>query len=53
VICRKILTTEDMITLQRDVDRLGEWVVKNEIKINPNKCKAVCFTKARIKDPLK
>jgi hypothetical protein len=53
VIYRKILTTEDMIKLQRDVDRLGEWAVENEMKINPNKSRAVCFTRARVKDPLK
>jgi hypothetical protein len=51
LIYRKILKTEDMIKLQRDVDRLGEWVVENEIK--PNKSKAVCFMMARVKDPLK
>jgi hypothetical protein len=53
VICRKILTTEDTIKLQRDVDRQGERAVENEMKINPNKRKAVCFTRARVKDPLK
>jgi hypothetical protein len=47
VIYRKILKTEDIIKLQRDVDRLGEWAVENEMKINPNKSKAVCFTRAR------
>ena len=35
MIYRKILTNEDMITLQRDVDRLGEWAVDNAMKINP------------------
>jgi hypothetical protein len=39
--------------LQRDVDRLGEWVVENKMKINPSKSKAVCFMMARVKDPLK
>ena len=29
VIYRKILTKENTITLQRDVDRLGEWAVDN------------------------
>jgi hypothetical protein len=53
VIYRKILKTEDMIKLQRDVDRLREWAVENEMKINPNKSKAMCFTRARVKDPLK
>ena len=35
--------------LQRDVDRLGEWSVENEMKINPSKSKAICFTRARTK----
>jgi hypothetical protein len=53
VIYRKILAAEDIIILQSDVDSLGEWAVENEMKINPNKSKAVCFTRARKKDPLK
>ena len=53
VIYRKILTKEDMITLQREVDRLGEWAVDNAMKINPSKSKALCFTRASVKDPLK
>ena len=53
VIYREILTKEDMITLQRDVDRLGEWAVDNAMKINLSKSKALCFTRARAKDPLK
>jgi hypothetical protein len=32
------------------VDILGDWAAENEIKINPNKCKIVRFTKARVKD---
>jgi len=53
VIYRKLLTKEDMITLQRDVDRLGELAVDNAMKINLSKSKALCFTRARAKDPLK
>jgi hypothetical protein len=49
---RKILNVKDMEMLQRDLDKLGDWTVENEMKINPNKCKAIRFTKARIKDPL-
>jgi hypothetical protein len=37
VIYRKISTNEDMMTLQRDVDRLGEWAIDNAMKINPSK----------------
>ena len=38
--------------MQKDLDRLGEWAVENAMKINPVKCKAVHFTRARVKDPL-
>jgi hypothetical protein len=36
--------------LQNDLDRVGEWAAENEI--NPSKCKAVHFMRARVKDPL-
>ena len=52
VIYRKITKDEDMINLQGDVDRLGEWAVVNAMKINPSKSKAACLTRARVKDPL-
>jgi hypothetical protein len=38
--------------LQEDLDRLGEWAAENAMKINPSKCKAVSFTRARVKNPL-
>jgi hypothetical protein len=38
--------------LQEDLDRLGEWVAENAMKINPSKCKAVRFTRVRVKNPL-
>ena len=41
-----------MEKLQKDLDRLGEWAVENEMKINPSKRKAVRFTRARVNDPL-
>jgi len=53
VIYRQILTNEDMTNLQSDVDRLGKWAVENTMKINPSKSKAVCFTRTRVKGPLK
>jgi hypothetical protein len=31
---------------------LGDWAEGNEMKINPNKSKALSFTTARVKDPL-
>jgi hypothetical protein len=36
--------------LQKDLNKLGEWALENEMKINPRKSKAVCFTKARVKE---
>jgi len=31
---------------------LGDWAEENEMKINPNKSKALSFTRARVKEPL-
>jgi len=42
----------DIETLQIDLDRLGQWAVENGMKINPDKSKAVSFTRDRVKDPL-
>jgi len=52
VINRKIINNADMEKLHKDLDRLGEWAVENEMKINPSKSKAVRFTRARVKDPI-
>jgi hypothetical protein len=38
--------------LQEDLEKLGEWAAENAMKINPSKCKAVCFTRAQVKNPL-
>ena len=43
---------QDIEKMQMDLDRLGEWAVENEMKINPGKSKAVSFTRARVKDSL-
>jgi hypothetical protein len=51
VIYRKIINNADTEKLQ-ELDKLGEWAVENAMKINPSKSKAICFTRARIKDPL-
>jgi hypothetical protein len=29
---------------------MGDWAVENEMRINPSKCKALSFTRARVKD---
>jgi hypothetical protein len=41
-----------MEKLQIDLNRLGEWEVENEMVINAAKSKAVCFTRARVTEPL-
>ena len=38
--------------MQKDLDRLGEWAVVNAMRINLNKSKAVCFMRARSRDPV-
>jgi hypothetical protein len=52
IIYRKIINDKDMEKLQRDLNRLGEWAVENALVINPAKSKAVCFTRARVTEPL-
>jgi len=52
VIYRKIINSEDMDELQKELNRLGKWAVENAIKINPSKSKAIRFTRARVKNPL-
>jgi hypothetical protein len=47
MIYRKILESGDTGKLQTDLNRLGEWTVENEMKINPGKSKAVSLTRAR------
>ena len=44
------MNDNDIDTLQIDLDRLGEWVIENVMKINPGQGKAVRFTRARVKD---
>jgi hypothetical protein len=36
------------LNIIRDLDRLGKWAVENEMKINPNKSKAISFTEAKL-----
>jgi len=50
IIYRKITDSKNIEKLQKDQNRLGEWAVENEIKINPDKSRAVSFTKARLKE---
>jgi len=52
LIYKNIINNEDIEKLQKDLDRLGEWVAENAMKINPSKCKVVHFTRVWVKDPL-
>ena len=47
VIYRKITDSSVIDKLQTDLNRLGEWAVENEMSINPDKSKAVSFTKVK------
>jgi len=38
--------------LQKDLDRLGEWAAENAMKIYPSNCKAVRFTRDRVKNQI-
>ena len=44
-IYRKITDSSDIDKLQTGLSRLGEWAVENEMKVNPDKSKAVRLKK--------
>jgi hypothetical protein len=44
------LNSSDIGKLQRDLNRLGEWAVENEMKIYPDRSKVVRFTRAGVND---
>ena len=52
IIYRKITNKNDIENLHKDLDTLGEWSVENGMKLNSGKCKAIRFTRARVKKPL-
>jgi hypothetical protein len=52
IIYRKIVNNFNVEKLQAGLDRLGDWAVENEMKINPSKSKSISFTRARMKEPL-
>jgi len=52
IIYRKIIGSSDIDKLQMDLNRLGEWAVENEMKINPGIRKAISFTKARANEQI-
>jgi hypothetical protein len=49
IIYKKILDSSDTGKLQMDLDKLREWAIVNEIKINPDKSTEVSSTRARVK----
>ena len=47
------MDNSDIYKLQKDLKRSGDWAIENEMKINPEKCKVVSFTKARAKKQIR
>ena len=47
------MDSSDIGKLQTDLNRLGEWAVENEMKINPCKNEVANFTKARVKERIR
>jgi urease beta subunit len=47
------MDTSDFDKLQTDRNKLGEWAVESEMKINPGKSKTVSFIKARGKERIR
>jgi hypothetical protein len=47
------MNSSNIDKLHTDLNRLGEWVEENEMKINPGKRKAVSFTKASVKERIR
>ena len=45
---REIKDKEDIITLQRDIDRLGSWARKWGMRFQPVKCNTMQLTRKRI-----
>ena len=50
---RNVKDSSDIERSQTNLNRLGEWAVGNEMKINPGKSKAVSFTKVRVKERIR
>jgi len=53
IIYRKIMDNVDIDKLQTDLNRLGERAVKNAMKIDRGKSKAVSFIKVRLKKQIR
>ena len=47
-IWRKINEESDHFILQKDIDFLNDWALKNSMKFHPSKCKALMVSKAKM-----
>jgi hypothetical protein len=53
IIYRRIHDNRDAHKLQTGLNKLGEWALDSEMKINRGKSKSVSFTKARVMERIK
>lgn len=42
---KKIRSHNDIVTLQSDIHEIEEWCTQNNMKLNADKCKVVCFSR--------
>jgi hypothetical protein len=47
------INDSDIDKLQRDLNKLREWALVNEMKINPGKSNSVSFTEATVRERIK
>jgi hypothetical protein len=52
ILYRKMVNAKEVKILQTDLDRLVDWAVGNDMKINPSKNKAISLLGAWMKDTL-
>jgi hypothetical protein len=50
---RRIYDCRDVDIVQTYLNKLVEWALENETKMNPGKSKSVSFTKARVRERIK
>ncbi len=46
-IWREMLVEEDYVILQRDIDHLLDWAIRNKMKFHPSKCKVLSISTFR------
>ncbi len=44
---KPVSSPEDFRHLQSDIDRIGDWVSRNNLTLNPNKCKTMIISRKR------